>query len=80
MLLNWLNLLLVKSVLYRVIRILIVLVITLLITGSVGNALTISLLDAVVATIYYYYFDKYWYIIEKYIKHLMLLVKYRKMN
>ncbi len=60
---------LVKTIIYRVIRMIIILIITFLITGSLSNALTISFVDTVVASIYYYYFDLFWPKIEKYIKN-----------
>lgn len=72
------NFLLIKSILYRVIRILIVLIVSVLVTGSIGTALSISLIDAGIATAYYYYFDKYWHLFEGGIKHIMYKIKYRK--
>jgi uncharacterized membrane protein len=58
-----------KAIIYRIFRISIILVIALLATGSIRESLTISILDAIIATIYYYYFDKLWSHIE---------VKYKK--
>ncbi len=69
-----------KTIIYRVLRILIVLLVTLMVTGSIGNALSISMIDAVIASIYYYYFDKYWYLCENYLTHLWYVIKYTKMN
>jgi uncharacterized membrane protein len=53
-----------KAIIYRIFRISIILVIALLATGSIRESLTISILDAIIATIYYYYFDKLWNHIE----------------
>ena len=62
------KLLLIKAIIYRIFRISIILIISLLATGSIRESITISLLDAIIATIYYYYFDKLWNHIEiKYI-------------
>jgi uncharacterized membrane protein len=53
-----------KAIIYRIFRVTIILVIALLATGSIRESLTISILDAIVATAYYYYFDKFWAHIE----------------
>ena len=59
-----------KAIVYRFLRVTIVLIIALLATGSIRESLTISVLDAIIATIYYYYFDKFWSHLEvKYIKN-----------
>ena len=70
--------LVVKAVIYRVIRILLLLVVSFLVLGNIGTALSISAIDAIVATLYYYFFDKYWIYIEKTIKKVYLKFKYRK--
>ncbi len=66
---------------YRVFRIMIVLIVSLIVLGNIGDALSISIIDAVVATIYYYYFDKYW---DKYFKNIVdeiyIKIKYRKLK
>ncbi len=72
--------LILKTIIYRILRILIVLLVTFSITGSIGSALSISLIDALVASVYYYYFDKYWLVLEPKIQHLYFKVKYRKMD
>lgn len=56
--------LLYKAIIYRLMRIAIVLIIALLATGSIRESLTISVLDAIIATIYYFYFDLMWSKIE----------------
>jgi len=61
---------------YRAIRILIVLMVTFIVTGSIGDALSISMLDAVVASVYYYYFDKYWYVAEDILQSIWFRLKY----
>ena len=53
-----------KAIVYRVLRILIILIIALLATGSIRESLTISIIDAIIATAYYYYFDIFWSKIE----------------
>jgi uncharacterized membrane protein len=49
-----------KAITYRIIRILLLLVIALTITGNVSEAVTVSVVDAILATLYYYYFDRMW--------------------
>jgi len=56
--------LIIKAVVYRMIRILLLWTIALIILDNPKDALTISLVDAIAATIYYYYFDKIWSHIE----------------
>jgi len=56
--------LIIKSILYRLIRILLLLLTSFLILGNIETAFSISIIDAVIATIYYYYFDKFWKRIE----------------
>ena len=70
-----------KSVLYRIIRLLLLVIISFLIIGDVSNAISISIIDAFVATLYYYYFDKIWDShLERYIKEIYLMIKYRSFN
>lgn len=52
--------LLAKALVYRVLRILLLLVTAYLVIGNIEEAMSISAIDAVVATVYYYYFDKAW--------------------
>ena len=71
---------LIKAIVYRILRILLLLITTFLILGDISTALSISVVDAIIATLYYYYFDKSWSVFEKKIKHWKLEYKYRKMN
>ena len=72
--------LLTKAILYRIFRVLIVMLISGLITGSFVSAISISLVDAVEGTLYYYYYDKSWPSIEKHIKHILYKIKYKKFD
>jgi len=69
----------IKAVLYRVFRILLLLVVSYVVLGDIKSALSISVIDAIIATVYYYYFDVVW---EKYlhpgIYELKIRFKYRK--
>jgi len=69
-----------KSVLYRILRILLLLSISFIFLGNIGIALEISLIDAFIATIYYYYFDRMWNKIEPKIREIFLAIKYRKLK
>jgi len=73
-------LLILKSIIYRVLRILLLLIVSFIILGNINTALSISLLDALIATIYYYYFDIVWEKITPSIKELGIRIKYRKFN
>ena len=73
--------LIVKSIVYRIIRILLLLVVALVVLGDVTAALSISAIDAIVATVYYYYFDKWWDMyLSPLIQNLMIKIKYRKFD
>jgi len=72
--------LIIKAIIYRIIRILILLIISYIVLGNIGTALSISLIDAIIATIYYYYFDKLWTKFETKVDHWKLEYKYRKMK
>jgi len=74
------NFLFIKALLYRIIRIGIVLFSAWFISGSFVSATTIALFDAVLATGFYYYFDRTWIKIEDKISHLYIKWKYRKMQ
>ena len=69
-----------KAIVYRVLRILLLLITAFIVLGSIKTAISISLIDAVVATVYYYYFDKAWVKFELWFKHKKLEYKYRKLN
>jgi len=70
------NMLVLKAVVYRVFRILIVLAVSFFVLGNIQTAIGISLIDAIIATVYYYYFDVVWAKFE----HLLLHWKYRKFD
>jgi uncharacterized membrane protein len=72
--------LILKAIVYRIIRILLLLLVSYFVLGNITAALSISLIDAVIATVYYYYFDKIWDKFEKKIEHYKLEYKYRKMK
>lgn len=69
-----------KAIIYRVLRIVLLLLVAFLVLGDISTALSISAIDAVVATIYYYFFDKGWAKFEEKIEHWRLEWKYRKMK
>lgn len=72
---------LIKSIIYRIFRILILLVVALVVLGDTTAALSISAIDAVVATAYYYYFDKGWArYLEPMFTELLIKIKYRKFD
>ena len=73
-------LLIFKAIVYRLIRILILLLVSYLVLGNLTAALSISFIDAIVATVYYYYFDKLWAKFEIKAEHWKLEYKYRKMK
>jgi len=73
-------LLILKSIIYRILRILLLLIVSFIILGNINTALSISLLDALIATIYYYYFDIIWEKITPSIRELIIRIKYRKFN
>ena len=72
--------LILKAIVYRIIRILILLAVSYFILGSISAALSISLIDAIIATVYYYFFDKAWNNFEGKVEHWKLSYKYRKMK
>jgi len=49
-----------KSLIYRLLRVGILLIISYAITDDITNAMSISIIDMVVATGYYYLFEIYW--------------------
>jgi len=65
--------LIVKTILYRVIRLVLLLAVAYIFLGDIGTALSISFVDTIVATIYYYMFERFW---SKY----ALRFKYRKLK
>ena len=59
----------IKAVIYRALRIVLLLIVAFLISGDVGMATKISIADSIIATIYYYYFDIVWEKFDEYIKN-----------
>jgi len=74
------NFLFLKAIIYRIFRILIVFISGLIAMGNPFIALNIALVDMVAATLFYYYFDKFWDKIEKFLRELYIRIKYKKMN
>jgi len=72
--------LILKAIIYRIIRILLLLGVSYFVLGNITVALSISLIDPVIATIYYYFFDKMWDKFEAKVIHWKLEYKYRKMK
>ena len=70
--------LILKAIIYRILRIGIVLIVSFFVLGNIQTALSISIIDALVATIYYYYFDKFWDKVQIKLEHYYLAFKYRK--
>lgn len=71
--------LLLKAIIYRFFRIIIVFLAGFITTGEPFTALNIALLDMVVATMFYYYFDKFWIKIEIVVEKIYLKIKYRNL-
>jgi len=74
------NLLWLKAILYRIVRIFIVFISGYFILGDTTTAVSIAGVDMVAATLFYYYFDKWWCKIEDYLHKIYLRWKYRKLN
>jgi len=73
--------LIIKSIVYRIIRVLLLLVVSYFVLGDIQMALSISFIDMIVATFYYYYFDKSWEKFgEPFFNGLLLKFKYRKFD
>jgi len=72
--------LILKAVVYRVFRILLLLLTAYFVLGDITVALSISAIDAIIATVYYYFFDKGWGAFESKINHWKLAWKYRKLK
>ena len=72
--------LILKAIVYRVLRIILLLLTAYLVLGDISTAISISAIDAIIATVYYYFFDKGWSAFEKKIEHWKLEFKYRKMK
>jgi len=74
------KLLWIKAILYRVVRIVIVFISGYFILGDTSAAVSIAGVDMVAATLFYYYFDRWWCIIEEYLHKIYLKWKYRKLG
>jgi len=59
--------LILKSIVYRILRVILLLVVSYFFLGDIATALSISIIDALIATTYYYYFDLMWANVEKWI-------------
>jgi len=57
--------LIVKSIIYRIIRVFILFTISILVGRDINIAISISVIDLFVATIYYYFFEIIWEKIDK---------------
>jgi len=57
---KYFNILIIKSIVYRIIRIVLLFATTYLVLGDISSAISISIIDTIIATIYYYYFEKMW--------------------
>jgi len=74
------SLLWLKAILYRIVRIFIVFVSGFFILGDTSAALEIAGVDMIAATLFYYYFDKFWCNIENFFNKAYLKWKYRKLG
>jgi uncharacterized membrane protein len=72
------NLLWLKAILYRIVRMGIVFLSSFFILGDTNIAISIMSVDVIAATIFYYLFDKWWCYIEEWIQSLIIKIKYRK--
>jgi len=73
--------LIIKSIIYRIIRVLLLLTVSYFVIGDIQTALSISFIDMIVATFYYYYFDKTWEKFgEPFFNDVFLKFKYRKFD
>jgi len=72
--------LLIKAFIYRIFRMIIVFISGYLVLGDPSIAISIMSIDVIAATIFYYYFDKYWKTLENLIQGVYLKWKYRKMK
>jgi len=73
--------LVIKSIIYRIFRVLLLLIVSYVVLGDISEAISISLIDMMIATAYYYYFDRVW---DKYLspffKNLYIKIKYRRLD
>ena len=49
-----------KAIVYRLLRLLVLAMSVLFISGSIDITISVVILDAIVATLFYYYFDVTW--------------------
>ena len=71
--------LIIKAIIYRVIRIIIVFISGFIALGNPLIAINIALIDMIAATIFYYYFDRFWTKIEGFIDQIYLKIKYYRL-
>jgi len=69
-----------KAILYRIVRIGIVFISGFFILGDPSSALRIAGIDTIAATLFYFYFDKFWEVINAKITYVTLKWKYRKLD
>jgi len=74
------SLLWLKAIIYRIVRICIVFISGYFILGDTSTAMEIAGVDLIAATLFYYYFDKWWCHLERKIRQLYLKWKYRKLG
>jgi len=74
------DLLWVKAILYRLVRMGIVFLSSFFILGETTVALSIMSVDVIAATLFYYFFDKYWCHIEEKLQQMFIHWKYRKLK
>jgi uncharacterized membrane protein len=74
------DLLWLKAILYRIVRIIIVFISGYFILDDATVAVSIAGVDMVAATLFYYYFDKFWCVIESYLHKIYLKWKYRRLG
>jgi uncharacterized membrane protein len=74
------NLLWLKAIIYRIIRITIVFISSYFILDDINSAASIAGIDMIAATLFYYYFDKFWCKIENYLYKLYIKWKYRELR
>jgi len=72
--------LVIKAIIYRIIRICIVFIAGLITTGEPFTALNIALVDMSAATLFYYYFDTFWSKIEGNIEEVYIRWKYSRLS
>ena len=70
----------IKAILYRIVRIFIVFLSGIFILDNASIAMEIAGIDMVAATIFYYFYDRWWTTINKYIQRIHMKIKYRRLK